>query len=255
MAPKATCSAVILLGTSGIPVRVYPAVMDPPRISFASLCAKHGAQLKQQYICSAKGEIVAREDQAKGYELGKGRFLALTEEELLEVQPKAAPEIAILGSIELADIDPIRWSGSANYLGPDIDDGPVTDIAAVRAYAQLVAALSDASEGDGVVALGRWATRGTDKLVGIYRMGMHLILQGLRRYGEIRSLSEIAPAEPSNPGDLEVVISKLMLDSLDSAAWPDERYEATVKLLTKKAEAAAKAAEAPRKKPKRARVK
>jgi DNA end-binding protein Ku len=242
---------------------VCPGTTDSPRVSFTTLHAKCSSKLEQVPRCPKDGAIIEKDERetetVKGYELGKGVFLPVTEKDLEEAQPPADPEIRIEETLELAAIDARRWTGQVQYLEADVGSGPVKDPAAVAAYAKLVGGLRDASEGDGVVAVGRWATRGCDRLVGIYRLDGRLVAQGLRRPEEVRDIGELAAAEPARPEELAVVtpiLERLKVDDLDDRAFPDERYEATVAILTKKAaeraaELARVAAE-PRKGPKRA---
>jgi DNA end-binding protein Ku len=259
MAPKRTGSAVIVLGLERVPVAVYPATSESPRISFTSICQEHGSKVEQLQRCTvdqhvfekgAKGE--KPEGLTKAYELRKGPFLSLSEEEIEEVQPQPAPEIVIAAALELEDVKPLLWTGQAQYLGVDAGAGPVVDVAAERSFSQFLDALVEASAGDGLVAVGRWSTRGADKLVGIYRKDDRLVLQGLRRAGEVRDITELEVVEQGDWGGLAkmtAILQRLKVEELGS--YPDERYDATVKLLQAKA---AKIAEAPRKVPKRARA-
>ena len=247
MAPRSTGNAVILLGLERVPVRVFPAVIDPPRVSFATLCKAHGSKVEQLHRCPVDEKVIDKESKAdslvKGYEMGKGNFLVLTDEELLEVQPESDPEIVIEGIIEVELIDPIFWGGKPQYLGADVGTGPVVDLRAQRAFASFVEALQEASEGESTVAIGRWSVRGTDKLVGIRPKDRRLVVQELRRAGEVRDIGELEAAVVADPKTLDVldpIVKRLRLDAFDPAAYPDEKYSETVKLLQAKAEKAAK---------------
>lgn len=243
---------VIKVGLESVPCRVYPAVSDPPRVSFTSICRQHGAKLETLQRCSAGQEVVEKEAKAeklqRAYEVGKGRFLPLTDAEIEELTPEPDPEIQVEAVVDVADLDPLLWSGKAQYLGA-ASELPVRDVAAERAYSTLVRALIEASEGgETAVAIGRWSTRGTDKLVAIRPMfvaedrAYRLVVHELRRPGELRDAVEIAPGDPSDLPRLEAmakVLRRLQLDKLDLEAFPDEKYGATVALLQAKAEAAA----------------
>jgi len=248
---KRTGSASILLGLTRVPVAVFPGAQDPPRISFSTLCKEHAAKPSQVYRCPVDEKILEKEEQAKGYELGKNRFLIVPEDELAALDTD--PEIRIDAAFPLIDVDPRLWTGQVQYLAADIGDGPVTDIAGARDFARFAARLEER----GLVAVGRWASRGTDRLVGIYsRSGddgkARLVLQGMRRAAEVRDVHEIAAAGNAEPGgEIDTILKRLTVLHLDTGAYPDERYELTVQLLQAKAEQAA-AEPSPKKKPKRA---
>jgi DNA end-binding protein Ku len=262
MAPKCTGTAIIVLGLERVPVRLYPATSESPRVSFTTICRKHGAKVETLQRCLVDQELFEKPEKqgakpeglATAYQLGKTSFLALTDEELEEIQPKPDPEIVIAAKAELEELDPLLFTGSFSFLGPDAGSGPVLDVGAQRAYAKLVEGLAEASSGESAIAVGRYATRGTDKLVGIYRKDRRLVMAGLRRAGEIRDITELEPADEAPWNDLAnvtAVLSRLHVDKLDTGRFPDDRYNAAVMLLEKKA---AQLAEAPRKVPKRARA-
>ncbi|MBN1442856.1 MAG: hypothetical protein JXA90_09105 [Planctomycetes bacterium] len=234
--PRRTGSATILLGLTRVPVAIYPGVKDPPRISFTTLCARHAAKANQCFICSKDSEVLPRENLAKGYELGKDRFLVVDDQELKDLEPD--PEIRIDAAFPLIDCDPRIWTGQVQYLAPDIGPGPVTDIAAARDFARLSGQLEER----GLVAVGRWSTRGADRLVGLYSAGGRIVLLGMRRAGdEVRDVQEIAAAGAAEPGgEIGAILKRLTVSHLDTGAYPDERYNMTVALLQAKAEAAAR---------------
>ena len=246
-APRRTGSATILLGLLRIPVGIYPGARDPPRISFATLCKRHAAKANQVYACSKDSEIIlAREDLAKGYALGRDRYLVVGDEELKELEPD--PELRIDAAYPLIDVDPRLWTGQVQYIAADIGDGPVTDLACARDFARLSSRLEE----KGLLAVGRWASRGADRLVGLYSIEGRIVLQGMRRApDEVRDIHEIAAAGEAEPGgELETIFKRLTVSHLDTGAYPDQRYEMTVALLQAKAEAAARE---PLKKTKKAR--
>lgn len=247
MAPKPTGSLVVLVGLERVPCKVYPAVLEAPRVSFTTICSEHGAKVETVQRCATSQKVIPKDATegdtlSKGYELGKGRFLSLSEAELAEVQPEPDPEIEVKAILELADIDPIAYCGTPRFLGPDVGTGPVIDMAAARAFESLVQALREASDGEGAVAVGRWATRGADKLVAIGSRSGRLMMIELRRAGELRDIAEIEVIAGAKPGaleKLEPILRRLRVETLDLSAFPDERYDATVKLLQAKAEKAA----------------
>jgi DNA end-binding protein Ku len=253
---KCTGTVQIRFGPETIPCRVYAAVTEPPRLSFSTLCRKHGVKVETVVRCPIDRSLVEKDAKeaalTKGYEIGKGKFLTLSDEDLAEVQPEPDPVIVMEAVVELAEVDPIFFRGTASFLGPDVGDGPVKDVRGERIFAGFVQALREASDGETMMAIGRWHTRGCDKLVAIRPFQGRLVVQELRRAGDIRDVNEIETACVPDPVLLdrsEPVLRRLRIESFDPSAYPDDRYDATVKLLTQKAAEAAtktKRAKAPR---------
>ena len=93
--PRAIASATISFGLVTIPVNVYPATEARAEIRFHWLHEKCGTRLKQQYYCPKDDEVVSRKDMIKGYELGKGRYVTFTAEELKALEEQATQTIEV----------------------------------------------------------------------------------------------------------------------------------------------------------------
>ncbi len=247
--PRSTGHVAILLGLERVPCVVYPATISAPRVSFTTLCAEHLTKTETVVRCPGKpkgkastSHLIEKADKptklVSGFELGRDVYLPLTDEELAEVAPEPESEITIEAFIELAAIEPIYFTGSAQLLGADVGDGPVTDARAARSYSALVYALLEGSEGEGgLAALGRWQKSGHDRLVAIVAQDRRLLALELRRAGEVRDVTEV-PAAVMAPGEgldvLDPLVKRLKLESYDPSQYQDARYEATVALLAKK---------------------
>src|SRR6184192_356878 len=57
------------------PIALYPASSLSEKVSFNRINRKTGNRLKQQNVDSETGDVVPREDIARGYEIGKGQYL------------------------------------------------------------------------------------------------------------------------------------------------------------------------------------
>jgi DNA end-binding protein Ku len=82
------------------PIALYPASSFSEKVSFNRINRKTGNRLKQQNIDSETGEVVPREDTARRYEVGKGRYLIVEDEEF------EAMEIEITRTIEIDQFVP-----------------------------------------------------------------------------------------------------------------------------------------------------
>ena len=75
MAPRANWKGYLRLSLVSCPVALYPASSLSEKVSFNRINRKTGNRLKQQNVDSETGDVVSREDTARGYEVGKGQYL------------------------------------------------------------------------------------------------------------------------------------------------------------------------------------
>ena len=85
MAPRANWKGYLRLSLVSCPIALYPASSLREKVSFNRINRKTGNRLKQQNVDSETGEVVPREDIARGYEVGKGQYL------LVELQACRSP--------------------------------------------------------------------------------------------------------------------------------------------------------------------
>src|SRR6476620_9331692 len=74
MAPRANWKGYLRLSLVSCPIALYPASSLSEKVSFNRINRKTGNRLKQQNVDSETGEVVPREDIARGYEVGKGQY-------------------------------------------------------------------------------------------------------------------------------------------------------------------------------------
>ncbi len=236
MAPRCTGKAVVWFGQVSIPVRLYPATRDPPRVEFRLLHKDCGSRPKQRYLCPADNTLLEEDAIVKGYEVGKDRYVVFSPEDLEAVEPKPDPAIDLAELVPATEIDPIYWV-RPQYLGPDVEDDPVRLPEADEAARRYVW-LADVLRLGGKIALGRWATRGRDLFVGLRAADGRLVLQELRRADEIRPLAEIElPSIAANEPALQLglrLAEQRSGKSFRPDAYPDERYAATVMAIAAK---------------------
>ncbi len=227
--PRCTGRAVVWLDQASVPVRLYPATRDPPKIELRLLHKDCGSRLQQRYRCPRDNTVLEPAMIAKGYEVAKDRYVIISPEDLAAAEPEPDPSIDLTELVKAEDIDPVHWA-RPHYLGPDVESGPVQLPEADEA-ARRYAWLEDVLRLEGRVALGRWATRGHDLFVGLRRLTTGgLVLHELRRANEIRPFSEIgldvpkvAAGEPALQLGLKLA-EKHAAATFQPSAYPDERY-------------------------------
>ena len=87
-------------------------------MSFNRINRKTGNRLKQQNVDSETGDVVPREDTARGYEVAKGQYLIVEDQEIDAVQIESTRTIEIDQFVPRSEIDD-RYIDSPYYIAPD----------------------------------------------------------------------------------------------------------------------------------------
>jgi DNA end-binding protein Ku len=177
MAARSIWKGILKVGATRLPVKLYSAVQDKA-VHFHVLEKKTRSRIKQQMVLPDSGEEIPKEEIRKGYEVEKGTFVLLEEEELRQFEPRPSHDIEILEFVSPAAIDPQMYE-RPYYLGPD---GNAAD------YFALAAALRD-KEKEGVV---RWVMRKKEYVGALSVYDGHLVVTTLRFAEEVLSPRELA---------------------------------------------------------------
>jgi DNA end-binding protein Ku len=177
-------------------------------------------------FCSAEDREVPYEDIVKGFEVAKGRYVTVTEEELEAANPKATRTIEIRDFVDLAEIDPIYYE-STYYLVPEKS--------AAKAYRLLL----DAMRRSGKVAIASFVLRTREALCCVRPLEDALAISTMNRADEIVPVSSLDVPAASEPSERELHMAQQLVQSL-SAPFEPERYpdvhrEKLVALVEKKA--------------------
>jgi DNA end-binding protein Ku len=176
---------------------------------------KDGTRLKQQYICPKDGEVVERDDIAKGYEFAKGQFVIFSPEELKALDEKATNAIDVSEFVPLSEVDRL-YLEKAYFLGPDKGGE--------RAYRLLTKAL----EATGRAALGQYSARGKQYLVLVRPMNGVLVMEQLHYPAELRSAADV-PIEDVPIKEAELALARQLIEQTATDEFHPERYHDTVR--------------------------
>ena len=178
--PRAIWSGSISFGLVNIPVKLYTAV-SRKSVRFNMLDSETGTRIKQRRVNPDTGDEIPNGQIVKGYELGEGRYVTVSDEELASLDPVASRTIDLQEFVLQDEIDPVFYD-SAYYLVPD----PV----AKKAYALLVHAMEEAGPGrGGPIRHADQAVRGRHACAGRQPHAVHhgLCRRGQRRRGHRRT--------------------------------------------------------------------
>ena len=115
MAPRANWKGYLRLSLVSCPIALYPASSLSEKVSFNRINRKTGNRLKQQNVDSETGEVVARDDTVRGYEVAKGQYMVVEDEEIEAVQIESTRTIDIDQFVPRDEIDE-RYIDSPYYI-------------------------------------------------------------------------------------------------------------------------------------------
>ena len=113
---RALWKGSITFGLVNIPIKIY-STAESKTIKFRQLCAKCHTPIKIKKFCPNHGELT-NEDIVLGYEIEKGKFVVVDEEELKKYIPKKTDEIKIVEFVDRDSIDEIL-KDKKYYIVPD----------------------------------------------------------------------------------------------------------------------------------------
>ena len=119
MAGRAIWKGYIHLSGIDVPVKLHPAVKEE-RIQFHLLHGRDHVKLKQQLVCAYEKVFVPIAEQARGFELEKGKYLLVDPAELEQAEPEDSRMIEVHEFVKTAQIDPV-FLERVYYLEPDIN--------------------------------------------------------------------------------------------------------------------------------------
>lgn len=118
VAARAQWKGYVRLGEVTAPVALYTATSTSERISFHTVNRETGNRVRRQFVDSETGKTVEKEDQVKGYEIDKDRYVVLAPEEVASAVPESDKTLRIQAFITCDDIDKVYFD-RPYYLTPD----------------------------------------------------------------------------------------------------------------------------------------
>jgi DNA end-binding protein Ku len=175
--PRAIWSGAIGFGLVNVPVRLYSAI-DEQDVHFHLLHTKDDSRIGYEKFCKKEDKPVPDDEIERAYEISKGRYVYVTDEDLEAAQGKTYKRIDILDFVDYEEIDPIYFERTY-FLGPG--EG------AEKVYVLLVRAMEDS----GLAGIAKYVMRDKQQLGCLrVREGM-LTLEKMYFADEIRPIDEI----------------------------------------------------------------
>jgi DNA end-binding protein Ku len=120
MAPRPNWKGFLKLSLVSCAVALYPATTTSQRIRFNIINRKTGNRIRNDVVDAETGEPVEPEDRVKGYEVDKGQYVLVDDEELDNVALESTHTIAVDEFVPMAEVDRIYLDESF-YIVPQDD--------------------------------------------------------------------------------------------------------------------------------------
>jgi DNA end-binding protein Ku len=234
MAARAYWQGQIRLALVSIPVEIYSATKSGAKISFRQIHEPSGKRISYEKVVPGIGPI-DRDDIIKGYELSKGNYVLLENEEIEAVRIESKKTLELVQFVDTCEIDPLYFE-KPYYVAP-------ADDLAEEAFIVLREALRKAKK----VGLGQLSVRGQEKLVALKPCGNGLLLETLRYADEVRQgqafFDDIGNEKPQKELlELATTLIDKKTAPFDASEYKDRYADALKALIDKKARSKSKKA-------------
>jgi DNA end-binding protein Ku len=225
--PRPYWTGFLKLSLVTCPIALYTATSPGERVAFRQISKKTGNRLRQQLIDEGTEEVIESGDKGRGYEVDKGVYLPVEDEEIEAIAIESTHTIDIDRFVPKAEIDE-RYIDSPYYLIPN-------DKAGLDAFAVIRDAMHDKA----MAALGRVVLSKRERVLMLQPWGKGLLGTTLRYPYEVRQETAYFEDIP------DVKISKDMLQlaehiletkraKFDASQFHDRYEQAIVELINVK---------------------
>jgi DNA end-binding protein Ku len=219
---RALWKGLVNFGLVNIPIELHVAVRDHmPR--FRLLHRKDLSPIRQERVCQLDGHAVAWEDLVKGYEVAKGEFVTVTEDDFKTAALERSRSIDIMEFVPVDDIDARYWD--TPYLVLPGKGGE-------HSYGLLARTLEDS----GRAGIAKYVMRQRQHLAALRAVDGALLLTTLKFHEDLVDLPKVTSGKPSAKElSLAGQLVNGMADSWDPTRYRDDYVPALMKVIDAKA--------------------
>jgi DNA end-binding protein Ku len=224
MATRPTWQGYLRLSLVSCPVALYTATSRSGEVHFNMLHKETHNRIRMIPTDPEEGPV-ERSDIVKGYEIEKGRYVVVTDEEIKNVKLETTRTLDIERFVDEADIDRLYWN-DPYFLVPDGE-------MAVEAFTVIREAMKTA----GKVALGRLVMHQRERLMALEVRDKGLLAYTIRSQREVRDTEEVFAKIPaSKPSKQMIEIAAKIIEQQEGDFDPgqfNDRYEDALRALIK----------------------
>ena len=197
-------------GLISIPIRLFAAARTE-RVSFHMIHEVCNTRIKQQLYCPHCERVVERSEIVKGYEVDKGRYVIVQDEEIKKIAPSSTDTMEIQQFVKLSDVDPLYFD--ASYYAVPEEPGR-------KAYKLMTQTMEKA----GYAAVAKVGMHQREYIVVIRPREGGLTLHTIYYPNEVRAVPEYGKTEGVEVKPQEIQLAEQLVKSLAGKFEP-QRYE------------------------------
>lgn len=217
-------SGTLTFGLVSVPVNLFPA--NQASRAPLRMLSPEGEPLARKYYSEKTERDLEADEMVRGYEVDKGKYVVVTDEELERLAPEKTRDIDLTRFVKEDSIPPLYFE-RGYFLTPAANSE--------KAYKLLVEAMEETAQ----AGIATFVMRGRENLVAIFKDHGVLRAETMRFADEIRSPAEVGLPEkkkvpPATVRRFETLISKKSKRDYSPGKLNDEQAEALLKLVKKK---------------------
>jgi DNA end-binding protein Ku len=231
MAARPSWQGHLKLSLVTCPVALYNAVSPRGDVHFNMINPETGNRIRMITVDAGTEERVERKSLVKGYEIAKGEYVIVTQDEIDAVKLESTKTIEIDSFVPADEIDRLYWD-NPYYLVPD-----------GKMAAEPFIVIREAMERAGQIALGRVVMSSRERLLAIEPRDKGLVATILRTKDEVRAMKDFFADIPDMRPDTEMIAiaEKIIAQKeadFDPAEFNDRYEDALRELIESKQEGA-----------------
>jgi DNA end-binding protein Ku len=194
VAPRAYWKGYLRLSLVSCPIALFPATSEREKVNFNQINRETGHRIRYRKVDAESGEEVPSEQIIKGYEVAKGEYVEVSDEELESIALESTRTIEIDEFVPRSEIDEL-YNIRPYYIAPDGKVGQDAFVVIRNVIEQMK-----------MVAIGRVVLTSREHVIAIVPRGKGLMGTLLRFPYEVRDSAEYFDDIPN------VKLTKDMMD-------------------------------------------
>jgi DNA end-binding protein Ku len=204
---RAIWKGAVSFGLVSIAVKLYSATEEKD-IRFHQVHRADGGRIRYKRVCSVCNEEVTYDDIAKGYDIGGGEMVILTDEDFAELPLSTSHAIDVLEFVPAEQVDPILYA-KAYFMEPEG--------AATKPYVLLRNALEESDR----VAIVKVALRQREQLATLRVRDGVLVLNTMLWPDEVRAAEFDFLDEDISVRPAELAMARSLIESMAGSFEPE----------------------------------
>ena len=221
MAARANWKGYLRLSLVSCPIALYPATTESEKVRFNQLNQNTGNRIRYTKVDAETGEEVDSEDIIKGYQVSKGNYIEITDEDLEAVAVESTRTIDIDQFVPREEIDDL-YNIRPYFIAPEGKMG-----------ADAFVTIREAIAATGQVAIGRVVLTTREHMIALEPRGKGLMGTLLRYPYEVRDEADYFDDIPNLKIEKEMLdLAKHIVKSKSGHFEPDkfeDRYETALR--------------------------